>query len=85
MFRVCNQRKIFNLELRLNAFSDEQWWGKLACRVARGGLRPQLGPGVVTQRGPKSFGAFLRSQTAPIVNGPPGICHVQQMASPPLG
>ena len=31
------------------------------------------------------FGAFLRPQTALIVNGPPGICPVRQMASPPLG
>ena len=50
MSHLCNQRKIFNLELHLNAFSDEQWCGKL---VARGGLRPQLGPGVMTLRGPK--------------------------------
>ena len=77
-------------------------WFRFTYRPDWGGLRPQLGPDVVAQRGPKMpqksplwritrrpAAAFLgpqKAQNSPnsLLNGPPGICPVRQMASPPL-
>ena len=49
----CNEYLVFNQGLWGRVTTRWQSQLEICVSVCRGGLRPQLGPGVVAQRGPK--------------------------------